>query len=351
MNSRGPAGFTVGVTADFRPTFGPGATSWGDIGLADLDEAGVGWRFLDDTDGRLVAEDLAGLDAVVVGSPRVDRATVHGAERLRLVARFGVGFDSVDVGACTASGVAVTITPDGARRPVAAATLAMVLALQHNLVVKDRLVRQGRWQDKTGWHGRGLTGACVGIVGLGGIGSETVALMAPFGVAVLAHDPSRSAAEAAALGARLVPLEELLSQADVVVLTAALTPQTHHMIDEVALARMKPTALLVNMARGPLVDTGALVEALSCGAIAGAGLDVFEVEPLPADHPLTGMDNVVLSPHALSWTDEMALGNGRSAMAAVLAAAEWRAPTYLVDRSVLDHPRWVSGAAGGTPTG
>jgi len=347
VSSQGRVGFTVGVTADFRPADGPGPTSWGDIGLGDLDDAGIAWRFLDDSDGRLLAEDVAGLDAVVVGSPTVDRAAVHGAERLRLVARFGVGYDSVDVGACTASGVAVTITPDGARRPAAAATLAMVLALQHNLVVKDRLVRQGRWQDKTSWRGRGLTGACVGVVGLGNIGSETVALMAPFDVEVLAHDPSRTAAEAAGLGVRLVPLAELLSRADVVVLTAALTPQTHHIIDAAALARMKPTALLVNIARGPLVDTGALVDALSSGVIAGAGLDVFEVEPLPAGHPLTVMDNVVLSPHALSWTDEMALGNGRSAMAAVLAAAGWRAPTHLVDRSVLDHPRWVSGAAGG----
>ncbi len=339
------AGFSVGVTADFRPTGAGGATSWGDIGLAELEDAGIGWRFLEDTGDRLGAADVAGLDAVLVGAPAVDAGTVEGTDRLRLVARFGVGYDQVDVGACTAAGVAVTITPDGARRPVAGAALAMVLALQHNLVVKDRLVRQGRWQDKTAWHGRGLSGACVGMVGLGNIGTETVALMRPFGVEVLAHDPRRSAEHAAAAGARLVPLEELLRSADVVVLTAALTPETHHMIDAAALALMKPTALLVNMARGPLVDTDALVAALASGTIAGAGLDVFEVEPLPADHPLTAMDTVVLAPHALSWTDEMALGNGRSAMAAVLAAAGWRAPAHLVDPAVLRHPRWLDGAA------
>ncbi len=332
----------LGVTADFRPVDGvDGPTSWGDIGLSELAGHDVEWAFLDDSGGALTPADLEGLDAVLVGSSKVDAASLDGVERLRLVARFGVGYDSVDVAACTAAGVAVTITPDGARRPVAAATLAMVLAVQHNLVVKDALVREGRWGDKTRWHGQGLTGASVGMVGLGNIGSEVLRLMAPFEVTALAHDPHASPEHAASLGARLVAFDELLASSDVVVLTAALTSETHHLIDEQALATLKPGAILVNMARGPLVDTDALVAALQDGRLSGAGLDVFETEPLPVDSPLTTLRNVVLSPHALSWTAEMALGNGRSALHAVLAATSGKAPEHLVDSSVLSHPRWT----------
>lgn len=335
----------VGLTADFRPApESEGPTSWGDIGLDELAAAGLDWKFLENDGGPLRAEDLAGLSAVIVGSPAVTAETLAGVSEvpLNIVARFGVGYDSVDLEACSAAGVAVTITPDGARRPVATSILTMVLALQHHLVVKDSLVRSGDWGAKTAWHGVGLSGSTVGFVGMGNIGAETVALMKPFGVKVLAYDPYLPPERATEVGAELVDLQTVLEQADVVILTAALTAENHHVIGVEALAAMKPSALLVNLARGGLVDTEALVAALESGSIRGAGLDVFETEPLPADHPLISMDRVILAPHALSWTSEMAYGNGRSAIRAVIAALSDGIPEFVVNRSVLEHPQWAN---------
>lgn len=338
------SGPRVGLTADFAPTEGQVESSWGPIGLDRLDELGIEWSFLPADDGTLTATDLAGFDAVVVGAPAVTAASVSGTHPPRVVARFGVGYDSVDLEACTAAGVAVTITPDGARRPVAAATVAMVLALTHHVVVKDRLVRESRWSDRMAWMGVGVNGRTLGMVGIGNIGSETAALLRPFGLEVVAYDPWADEGRVSEVGARLVSLEELLTISDIVVLTAALTPQTHHLIDAEALTQMKPGAFLVNMARGPLIDTDALVSALTSGDLGGAGLDVFEDEPLPADHRLLELDNVLLSPHSLAWTDELALGNGRSALRAVEMAITGRVPDHLVNPDVLAHSSWADHA-------
>jgi len=335
------SGVQVGLTADFAPTEGQVESSWGPIGLGRLGELGINWNFLPPDEGALTSHDVDGYDAIVVGSPAVTAETVSGEAPPRLIARFGVGYDAVDLVACNAAGVAVTITPDGARRPVAAATVAMVLGLTHNIVVKDRLVRNARWSDRMAWQGVGLNGATLGMVGLGNIGTETVTLLRPFGLTIVAYDPWADPERAAGVGVRLVELDELLDISDIVVLTAALTPETHHMIDADALAQMKPRAFLVNMARGPLIDTAALVRALSSGHLAGAGLDVFETEPLPQDHPLLGLDNVVLAPHSLAWTDELALGNGRSALRAVEQTLAGLVPEYVVNPGALGHQRWA----------
>lgn len=279
---------------------------------------------------------------MVLGGSTVSAETVAGPRPPLLLARFGVGYDSVDIEACTAAGVAVTITPDGARRPVAAAAVALLLAVRHNLVAKDRLVREGRWADKVHLHGTGLSGSTVGMVGLGNVGSEVVRLLEPFDVRVLVADPQRTPAEAADLGVALADVDEVVSSCDALVLTAALTPATHHVLDARRLASMRPGSVVVNIARGPLVDTDALVDALEHGPLRAAGLDVFEEEPLPVDHPLVGRPDVVLAPHALAWTSEMALGNGRSALSAVLDALAGRRPEFLVDPAVVEHPRWRS---------
>ena len=232
----------------------------------------------------------------------------------------------------------VTITPDGARRPVSTAALTMVLAALHHLPHKDRLVRTGDWAARTGWMGRGLTGATVGLVGLGNTGRDLVHLLGPFDVTVLASDPFADPAAAAATGVQLVELPELAERADVLVVMAALTPATRHLVDAGVLARMRPGSVLVNVARGPIVDEAALVEALRRGIPAVAALDVFEVEPLPVDSPLLTMDNVVLAPHSLAWTDEMSRGNGGSAVRAVLDLLAGRTPQFVVNRDALDHP-------------
>lgn len=331
--------FKVGLSHDLWAA--DGSTSWGDIGLAELDAAGVSWEFLPADDGALTAAQVDGYDAVLFAAPAVTAETVSGHRPPQLFARFGVGLDTVDVHACTASGVAVTITPDGARRAVATAALTLILAVGHNLLRKDLLVRNSRWEDKFSLRGRGLTGRRVGTLGFGNIAVELFDLLKPFGTHNYTADPYRTAEDTAAQGVKLVSTEELLQTCDIVVITSALTPETHHVINSERLALMHRESILINVSRGPIVDTDALTDALASGQIAGAGLDVFDPEPLPADHPLLNMDNVVLSPHALAWTDEMAMGNGSSAVAAILAIRDGRRPVYLANPAVMNHDRFL----------
>jgi phosphoglycerate dehydrogenase-like enzyme len=330
--------FRVGVTRDF---VGPdGRARFGDVGLGLLDAAPeVEWRFLAEDTRELAAEHVRGLDALLVLTPRVTAATLAGADRLVIVARFGVGYDSVDVEACTRSGVLLTITPDGVRRPVAASLITLVLALAHQLLVKDRLTRAGRWDERGAYMGLGLTGRSLGLIGLGSIGREAARLARAFDLRVLAHDPYVTAADAVAVGAEPMDLTTLLRTADFVAITCALTAQTHHLIDAERLLLMKPTAYLVNVARGPIVDQAALTTALREGRIRGAALDVFEQEPVDPADPLLRLDNVIVTPHAICWTDECFLGNGHGAIGSILDVAAGRTPRHVVNRAALEHPR------------
>ena len=330
--------FRVGVTRDFlKPD---GTLGFGDIGLGLLEAvAGVAWEFLAEDSRELRAEQVAGYDALLVLGPRVSAATLAEAERLAVVARFGVGYDSVDVAACTAQGVLLTITPDGVRRPVAAAVLTLLLALTHKLLQKDRLTRAGRWADKLDYMGQGVSGRTLGIIGLGNIGRDVIRLATPFDLRVLACDPYLSAEQAAAAGAELVDLETLLRVADYVSVNCALTPETHHLLNAERLGLMKPTAYLINTARGPIIDQRALYAALVAGRLAGAGLDVFEEEPVDPADPILRLDNVIVAPHAVAWTDEAFLENGRSACGSILEVSQGRIPRYVVNREVLDSPR------------
>jgi phosphoglycerate dehydrogenase-like enzyme len=331
----GTRNVSVGVSRDFLDA--EGRNVWGDIRLGELDAAGIGWHYLPRGTGELLASDVDGLDAVIFAAPAVTERTFAGATRPPLLfARFGVGYDTVDLAACTRHGALVTITPDGARRPVATAALALLLAVLHNLVVKDRLVRQGRWAEKEQWMGQGLTGRCVGLLGLGNTAGELVELLRPFGVRVLAYDPYCAPATAERLGVRLADADTVMAEAGAVIVMAALTEETRHLVNARRLALMKPSAVLVNVARGPIVDESALVDALSAGRIRAAGLDVFESEPLADGSPLLRMENVVLSPHALAWTDEMSAGNGGSAVRAVLDVAAGRVPRCVVNREAVE---------------
>ena len=330
--------FRVGVTRDFLDA--SGRPSFGDVGLGLLDEApGIEWGYLAEDTRELDAKLVRGFDALLVLTPRVTAATLAGADRLVIVARFGVGYDSVDVEACTRNGVLLTITPDGVRRPVATSLITFVLALAQKLPVKDRLTRAGRWAERGAHMGMGLTGRVLGLIGLGSIGREAARLARAFDLRVLAHDPYVPADEATAVGVELVDLAALLRASDFVGVTCALTPETRHLIDGERLALMKPTAYLINVARGPIVDQAALTAALREGRIQGAALDVFEQEPVDPDDPLLRLDNVIVTPHAICWTDECFLGNGRGAIGSILDVAAGRTPRHVVNRSALEHPR------------
>ncbi|MDP9366306.1 MAG: dehydrogenase [Chloroflexota bacterium] len=327
--------FRVGVTRDFlKPD---GTIGLGDVGLGLLDDAaGVAWEFLAEDAPALRADQVRGYDALIVLGPKVTAETVADADRLAIVARFGVGYDSVDVEACTHGGVLVTNTPDGVRRPMATAILTFLLALTHRLVEKDRLTRSGRWGDKLDYMGRGLTGRVLGSIGLGNIGRELFRLAAPLEMRHLAHDPYVEPQDAAALAVELVDLETLLATSDFVVVNCALTSETRRLLDARRLALMKPSAFLVNAARGPIVDQAALTSALRERRIAGAALDVFEEEPVDPNDPLLALENVVVAPHSLCWTDEWALLTGRSACGAVLDVAAGRVPRYVVNREAIE---------------
>ncbi|MEK9776715.1 MAG: NAD(P)-dependent oxidoreductase, partial [Quisquiliibacterium sp.] len=247
-----------------------------------------------------------------------------------IVARHGVGFDSVDVKALAARGILTTNTPVAVRRPVAVAALTQIFALAGRLFAKDRITRQAQWNERTGHMGLGLTTRTLGVVGAGGIGKEFLVLAQPFGWKMLACDPFVDAATIEALGARSVDLKTLLAQSDFVVMMTLLNESTRHLVGAAELAMMKPQAFLVNIARGPVVNEQALIEALRAGRIAGAALDVFEQEPVAPDNPLLAMDNVILTPHALCWTDECFDAIAREGLGCIVDFSLGRKPASVV---------------------
>lgn len=325
--------FTVGVSGDLFDR--KGEPSFGREPLSLLNQ--LDWEKLPAGLREVSPEHGAAYDALYINTARVGAAAVSAPSlRLKLVSRHGVGYDSVDVPAMTRAGVLVANTPDAVRRPVATIALLFVLALSHRLFAKDRLTREGRWAERVEHMGMGLTGRTLGVVGAGGIGKELLRMARTFELKLLAADPY---ADLAGLDARQVPLEELLAQSDFVVVTCLLNEETRHLIGARQLALMKPTAYLINVARGPVVDERALYEALAARRIAGAGLDVFEEEPTPVSNPLLKLDHVIVTPHALCWTDELFANIARTAIGAVLAVHAGRRPEYLVNPEALSHPR------------
>lgn len=333
--------FRIGYEQGFLRS--DGTVGFGDIGQGRLDAApGVEWGYLEERTGEIRPDQIRGLDALVLLGARFTRETLAGADRLAIVARFGVGYDTVDIAACTAAGVVVTITPDGVRRPMASTILTFILALAHRLVEKDRITRAGDgFARKLDYMGIGLAGRTVGVIGAGNIGKEFFRLAKPFEMRFLAHDPYVEQADVAELGVELVDLETLLRTSDFVVVSCPLTPETRHLLNAARLRLMRPTAYLVSTARGPIVDQAALTAALRAGTIAGAALDVFEQEPVDPADPILTLENVIVAPHALCWTDELARNNGASIVEALLDVAAGRPPRYPVDRRVLDAPAFV----------
>ena len=283
---------------------------------------GEGEVRIDEREERIPRRDLlalvAGADAVLtLLHDRVDEELLAAAgPQLRCVANVAVGYDNVDVAAAARRGVVVTNTPGVLDDATADLTLALLLATTRRVAEGDRLVRFGQpWT--WGMHfmlGSDLRGKLLGIVGLGGIGRKVAARARAFGMRIAYHSRRPASDEVvAALKAERMPLERLLAEADVLSLHCPLTPETHHLIDAEALAAMKPSAVLLNAARGPVVDEAALARALAAGEIAAAGLDVYEREPR-VEPGLLGLENVVLSPHLGSATVET-----RAAMAELAA--------------------------------
>jgi phosphoglycerate dehydrogenase-like enzyme len=330
--------FLVSLTADFRDD--AGKLKFPDIGLSVLEEhRHIRQSYFAKHQKEIGAEQIGDAQGVIVLTPNVTAASVSKPENLLVMARFGVGYDSVDVKACTAADVLVTITTGAVDRPVAEAAVGWMIALSHNVLAKDRLVRTGQWDERSKYMGRELRDRTLGIVGLGGIGRKTVELLRGFGMKPpLAFDPFASAELAAKSGVRLVSLEELLKQADFVSIHCPLTEKTRGLIGTREIALMKSDAYLLNTARGGIVDEDALFAALKERRIAGAALDCFGEEPVTKPSRFGEFDNVLLAPHAIAWTGEMFRDIGRTACAGVVELSLGRRPAGIVNPEVLERP-------------
>ena len=336
--------FRVAIDSEFRKP--DGSPAYPDFDLAPLTgNADFAVEFIDL--GAEAPPDVAReFDALILLGKRFGRASAVDA-RISLVARFGVGYDAVDVPACTEAGIALSITPSGVRRPVAVSIVTLMLALAGKLIAKDRLARQGAagHTQRSAHMGVGLIGRTLASIGIGNIGAEMFRMAHPFGMRFIAHDPFADRAVAADLGVDLVELETVFREGDFVTVNCPLTQQTRHLVNAERLAAMKPSAFLINTARGPIVEQQALIDVLRAGRIAGAGLDVQQQEPIDPADPLLTLDNVILTPHALSWTDQCFAGIGASAVRSVIDVAAGRVPEGLVNRDVLQHARWRSHVA------
>jgi phosphoglycerate dehydrogenase-like enzyme len=253
--------------------------------------------------GRLDAEGVreaaAGCAAVVTrGMGRIPALVLEATPTLRCVARCGAGVDNIDVATASRLGLPVVHAPDAGTRSVAEHALMLALAVARQTSHWDRAVKQGDWRTREGWQGVELAGKTLGVVGLGRIGRRAAELGAALGMEVVAW--SRTPRQGPW---RLLSLDDLLAASDVVSLHLALSEETRALLDGPRLARLRPTAILVNTARGALIDETALAEALRAGRLAGAGLDVLVQEPPPDDHPLLALANVIITPHVAGLTD------------------------------------------------
>ncbi|NJE43265.1 hydroxyacid dehydrogenase [Thermococcus sp. GR6] len=250
------------------------------------------------------------VEAIIVRSkPKVTRKVIEAAPKLKVIGRAGVGLDNIDLEAAKERGIKVVNSPAASSRSVAELVVALMFAVARKIAFADRKMREGVWAKKQ-CMGIELEGKTIGIVGFGRIGYNVAKLAKALGMNVLLYDPYPDEERAKEVGGKFVSLEELLKESDVVTLHVPLIDATYHMINEERLKLMKPTAILINAARGAVIDTEALVKALEEGWIAGAGLDVFEEEPLPEGHPLTKFDNVVLTPHIGASTVEAQMRAG-----------------------------------------
>jgi D-3-phosphoglycerate dehydrogenase len=278
--------------------------------LAALSDAGAELvpAPLRDQDGR-VSREVAEADVVVSGGARLDREFFAELQTTRLLLRPYVGYDDIDVDGATEQGVLVANVPDAITEDVANQTMALIIAANREVLRLDRYVRDGSWHRNKVRTPEGMklyrpTVQTLGLVGFGNIAQAVAKRARPFGYRIVAHDPFIPPEVAAQQDVALLPLDDLLREADVVSIHVFLSPQTRHMIDADKLALMKPTAWIVNTARGPVIDEEALIAALHNGTIAGAGLDVMEVEPLDPQSPLITMENVILAPHVAGYSEQ-----------------------------------------------
>jgi phosphoglycerate dehydrogenase-like enzyme len=284
-------------------------------------------------------DQLAGVNGVIVLTPSVTRDSLTNSSDLLAIGRFGVGYDSVDVAACTDADVLLFITAGAVDRPVAEAVVGWMLALTHHVFTKDRLVRQGKWDDRSKFMGKELRDRTLGVIGLGGIARKLLELLSNWGMnSPLAFDPFLDAPTAAKMGVKLVSLEELLKSSDFISIHCPLTEKTRGLIGVKEIASMKRDAYLINSARGGIVDEDALDAALKENRIAGAALDCFAQEPVTSPSRFADLPNVILAPHSIAWTDELFRDIGRAACQGMVDLSLKKRPRGAINPTVFDRP-------------
>lgn len=306
--------------------------------------AGLAWDKLQtDGDKWAGADALKNYDAMFALATKIDAESLRGVDRLAVVARWGVGYDRIDVPALTEAGVALTITPGAVRRPVSEAIFTLIFALSKNLLLQDKVTRAGGWRGDLPKMGISIGGRTLGSVGCGNIAQEMFRLAQSLGFGrFVAYDPYVTQDQVKHLGVELMDIDTIFRESDFVTVNTLLNQSTKGLVQERHFRLMKPSAYFINTARGPIVEHAALVKALQERWIAGAGIDVFPVEPPPKDDPLFALDNVIVAPHALAWTTELMNDNGSEAADSVLKISRGEVPNGVVNRDVLQHPKFLS---------
>ncbi|UWP58978.1 phosphoglycerate dehydrogenase [Ruminococcus gauvreauii] len=289
------------------------------------------------TDGEVI-EKLKDCDAVIAGGDEYNRhvlSELAKAGRLKIIARFGVGFDKVDLEAASEFGIAVTNTAGTMSMPVAELTMTLILSTARSIAFCDRKLREDGWF--TGPAKGSLDGKTVGLVGFGAIAKKLAEYLSGFHCRILAYDICFDREAAGKLGVEQATIEEIAAESDFVSLHTPKTPETVGMWNKRLLAMMKPTAFLINTSRGDIVNERDLIWALENRVICGAGLDVFEEEPLPKDSPLLKMDNVILIPHNAGWNDQSELVTGGRALENIIDLFEGRRPRNILNPDYASH--------------
>jgi D-3-phosphoglycerate dehydrogenase len=304
--------------------------------------ARVGARLLVSETGE--EDDLLALvpqaDAILTCFKKVSPAVVRAGERLQVIGRYGIGVDNIAVDEATRLGIPVTNVPAYCVDEVAEHVLAFLFALERSICTYNAAVREGDWSLPRGLPMRRIAGRTLGIIGFGKIGQALARRAQGLDLRVVACSPTASAGELAGLGVARVELDELAESSDYVSINAPSTPATEGLVGRDFLRRMKPTAYLLNAARGAIVDQEALLDALREGWIAGAGIDVFVPEHLPRGHPLLAQPNLVATPHVAFFSEESVLELEVKAAENVAAVLSGRRPAHVVNPEVLELPRW-----------
>jgi D-3-phosphoglycerate dehydrogenase len=318
--------------------------------VGELAGAGIEWVVGQHRTPEAVLEAAREGDVVIVQSvrPLLTRAIINQLRRCQCIVRLGIGYDSADVAAATEQGILVCSAPTYCVDDVADHTVALLLGSVRHIARQDRWIRDGRW-DRTGARpARRVKGRTLGLVGFGRIARAVAERVSGFGLTVLAHDPFVEAEAMASLGVYKADLGELLARSDFISVHCPLTEESHHLLGRRAFELMKGEVFLVNTSRGPIVEEAALVEALLSGKVWGAGLDVFEQEPLPLDSPLRALDNVIFTPHVGANSEESVADLYRTGCETALSVAHGRWPQGVINPEVGDWARLYknSGAIG-----